>query len=121
MITIAIADIHQIYCQGLKTMLEQVEGFDVVLLSASDLQPEVFTRLCVDILLVDADLYQDCTAGSETMDLGWPATRMIILTMDHDEITPMAPGTDTIVKGSGKREFTEKIMKLILNPVKDYL
>ena len=112
MITIAVADINQTYCQGLKTMLEQVEGFEVVLLPAPGFRPEALNKLPIDILLMDEDLYQSYKTGIGEGEMVWPVTKTIVLTMDRDEIATLAVGMDAILKGSGKREFTERIMKL---------
>ena len=114
MITIAIADVNQIYCHGLKTLLEQVEGFEVVLLPVSGFGPETLNKLPIDILLVDEDLFDVFKTTSGKRDMGWPAKKTIIMTMDCQEILAPARGVEVICKGAGKREFAEKIMKLIM-------
>jgi hypothetical protein len=114
MITIAVADINQTYCQGLKTMLEQVEGFKVVLLPASGFLRETLNKLTIDMLLVDEDLYEACHAGPGKMETVWPDKKTIILTMDCKEMTTVHKGVEAICKGAGKREFVERIMKLTL-------
>ncbi len=114
MITIAVADFNQTYCQGLKTMLEQVEGFEVILLPVSDFTPEAIKKCPIDILLMDEDLYQSCKTGIGEGETLWPVTKTIVLTMDREEIATLAGDVNAILKGSGKREFAEQIMKLTL-------
>jgi hypothetical protein len=115
MITIAVADMNQTYCQGLKTMLEQVDGFEVILLPASVFLPEDLNKIHIDILLVDEDLYEDCNSMQGKSEIFWPVKKTIILTMDCKEISTVSSVVEAICKGAGKREFTERIQKLILD------
>jgi DNA-binding NarL/FixJ family response regulator len=115
MITIAIADVNQIYCHGLKTMLEQVEGFEVVLLPASAFLPEDLIRLHIDMLLVDEDLYEDSKIVTGNKEMAWPVKKTLVLTMDCNEMAKLPGVLEAICKGAGKREFTERIMKLSLD------
>jgi len=114
MITIAVADGNQTYCHGLKTMLEQVEGFKVILLPVSCFGLKILNKLPIDILLVDEDLYQSDTIGVGEGKTMWPVMKTIVLTMDRDEMAPLPDGQEAIYKGSGKQEFAERIMKLTL-------
>jgi hypothetical protein len=113
MITIAVADNNQTYSQGLKTMLDQVEGFEVVLLPASGFRPEELNKLHIDMLLVDEDLYDDSKKMPGKRQMGWPVTKTIVLAMDCNELATLPGVVGAICKGAGKREFTEMIMKLI--------
>ena len=72
MIMIALADGNPTYCQGLKTLLEQVEDFRVLVMP-----PENF---CLQL-----------ANGSDILQ-----------------------GPEVLYKGSGKREFEERIRKLAL-------
>jgi hypothetical protein len=119
MITIALVDFNKTYCQGLKTLLEQVEGFEVILLPSSDFQPEAFQHLSTDILLVDEDIYLNCKSGIGDPGSMRPAARTIVLTMDHDDIRFPESEVTVIFKGSDKREFSEMIQKLMLTPEKN--
>jgi hypothetical protein len=112
MITIAVADNNQTYCQGLKTMLEQVEGFEVVLLPASVILTEDLNKLHIDLLLVDEDLYEDSKIVPGKREMVWPVKKTIVLTMDCNEMATLSGVAEAICKGAGKREFTERIMKL---------
>ncbi len=116
MITIAVADNNQTYCQGLKTMLEQVEGFEVVLLPASSFHPDELSKLQVDMLLVDEDLYENCKTMAGNVEMSWSVKKTIVLTMDCNEVETLSGVAEAICKGAGKREFTERIMKLTMAP-----
>jgi hypothetical protein len=115
MITIAVADNNQTYCQGLKTMLDQVEGFEVVLPPVSGIRTEDLIKLHIDMLLVDEDLYEGCKTLPGNGEMVWPEKKTIILTMDCKELATLPGVVEVICKGAGKREFTERIMKLTLN------
>jgi hypothetical protein len=114
MITIAVAELNQTYCQGLKTMLEQVEEFKVFLLPASRFRPEDLNRLHIDMLLVDEDLYEDCKTMSGKREMVWPAEKTIVLSMDCNEMSTLPRSVEAICKGAGKREFADRIMKLTM-------
>jgi hypothetical protein len=64
------------------------------------------------MLLVDEDLYEDCKTMPGKRELVWPAQKTIVLTMDCNEMATMSGAVEAICKGAGKREFTERIMKL---------
>ncbi len=115
MIMIALADGNPTYCQGLKTLLEQVEDFRVLVMP-----PENFCLQLAngsDILLADEDLLQSCMETAELKKKPLPSVKTIILTMDLDELNCPRQGTEVLYKGSGKREFEEKIRKLALADV----
>jgi hypothetical protein len=112
MIIIALADGNPTYCQGLKTMLEQVEDFRVVVMP-----PENFCLQLAndsDILLADEDLLQSCMESAIMKKKPLPSVKTIILTMDRDELNFPRQGPAVLYKGSGKREFEERIRKLAL-------
>jgi DNA-binding NarL/FixJ family response regulator len=119
MITIAVADNNQTYCQGLKTMLEQVDGFEVVLLPASSFCPDELSKLHIDMLLVDEDLYEDCKSMPGNREMSWLMKKTIVMTMDCNEMATLSCMEEAICKGAGKREFTARIMKLMTAPGPD--
>jgi DNA-binding NarL/FixJ family response regulator len=119
MITIAVADNNQTYSQGLKTMLEQVEEFEVVLLPDSVFLPENLNELHIDMLLVDEDLYEDSKIAPGKKEMAWPVKKTLVLTMDCNEVAAYPDILEAICKGAGKREFTARIMKLMTAPGPD--
>ncbi len=115
MIVIALADGNPTYCQGLKTMLEQVEGFRVVLMPADGFCRKFAEDPSLDILLADVDLLQSCLERAGGKKQLQPPPGTIVLTMDRDELNSPHYGQELLYKGSGKREFEERIKKLVLN------
>jgi hypothetical protein len=112
MVIIAVADVNQTYCQGLKTMLEQVEDFRVVVMSPESFHLELANDPSVKILMVDDDLYQSFLDHETEKVMPMPAMKTIVLTMDRGELLSPPHGLEIIYKGSGKREFEDRIRKL---------
>jgi len=115
MIKIALADWNQTFCDGLQTMLEQVEDFRVIILPPDNFCQEVSNDQSVAILLVDDDLYQSCLEREERSDKPCSSRKTIILTMDRNELFCPPHGMEVIYKGSGKKEFEKLIRKLAGN------
>lgn len=112
MIRIAISDSNLIYCQGLKTMLGQVDDFRIVVLPPESLNIQRRDNLPIDILLVDADLYQAIQGHGSEKVVPVPKERTILLTMGPDEL-PGCPGKVLALrKGSGKHDFEAMIRKV---------
>ena len=112
MIVIALADGNPTYCQGLKIMLEQVDSFRVVLIPAEGFCPQFANDPSLDILLADEDLLQSCMEKTGEKKQLQPPPGTIVLTMDRDELNSPHDGQDLLYKGSGKKEFEERIRKL---------
>lgn len=112
MITIAVADFNLTFCQGLKTMLEQVEDFRVVILPHDNFRKALANEPSVGILLADDDLFQSWYDRADRKK-GSPSTlKTVILTMDRNDLICHPYATDIIYKGSGKREFERLIRNL---------
>ena len=112
MIAIALADGNPTYCQGLKTMLEQVESFRVVLLPVEGFCLQFANDPSLDILLADEDLLQSCIEKAGGKSQLQPPHGTIVLTMDREELNSSHYGMEMLYKGSGKKEFEERIRKL---------
>lgn len=112
MILIALADVNQTYCHGLKTMLEQVEDFHVAIIPPENFHPEFISDPSIGILLIDEDLYQQCLNIYPEQKMLLSSRKTIELTMDLDERLLPPNGYEVIYKGSGKKEFEERIRKL---------
>jgi hypothetical protein len=115
MIRIALADWNQKYCDGLQTMLEQVDDFRVIIIPPESFCQEIANDPSVDILLVDDDLYQSWLERAERKDSPCSSIKTIILTMDRNELICPPHGLEVIYKGSGKKEFERLIRKLAGN------
>lgn len=111
MITIALADKNQTYCFGLKTMLEQVEDFRVLILSQPWSEKSMTVIPSLDILIADDDLYSSLRNADDRDML---KTRSIILVMEEDELPLSQDSPAVILRGAGKKEFEDCIRKVIL-------
>lgn len=85
-INIAIADDHQLVIDGLISLLEKVEGFDV---KASALNGQEALRLAenlkIDVFLMDIDMpVMDGIAATQALKKDYPHIKVLVLTM-HDE------------------------------------
>jgi hypothetical protein len=112
MIEITLVDGNQTYCQGLKTMLEQIEDFRVEVISPENFCLQLAKGPSSGILLVDEDLYQQCLNLYPGQKMLLSSRKTIELTMDLDERLLPPNGHEVIYKGSGKKEFEERIRKL---------
>jgi hypothetical protein len=115
MINIALADWNQTYCDGLQTMLEQVDDFRVIIIPPENLCRKISNDPSIDILLVDDDLYQSWRESGERKDWPLSSLKTIILTMDRNELICPPHRLAVIYKGSGKKEFERLIRKLAGN------
>jgi len=112
MVTIAVADGNKTYCLALKTMLEQVQAFRILLLDPERLGSGIMDIPGIDILLVDIDLYLLNRDQIMAAEKAFPQLYTIILTMDKNELDGLRDIPETIYKGSGKREFTSRIRSI---------
>jgi hypothetical protein len=112
MIKIALADWNQTYCEGLQTMLEQVDDFTVTIIPPETFFEEIAKDPSVAVLLVDDDLYQQCREKAERNDKPRSSFKTIIMTMDREELICPPHGLGVICKGTGKKEFEMRIRKL---------
>ncbi len=112
MIMIALSDGNRTYCQGLKTMLEQVEDFRVAIIPPESICSAIANYTAAGILLVDEDLYQTCSDSAGKKERITPPPKTILLTMDRDELNSPFNGYEVLYKGSGKKEFEARIRKL---------
>jgi len=111
MITIAIADPNSTYPNGLRTILEQLDGLRVVIPDQANWYRECADIIPADILMIDEYFYAEYgnTGGNEA--LPFPREKILILTMDNEDQPPVVE--HTIRKGSGKKDFEEMIRKLV--------
>jgi len=87
MIRILVADDHTMFREGLREMLERQSDFDVVGESADGLETVRMAReLCPDVVLMDIHMpLLDGIAASRRISEACPKSRVIILTMDHED------------------------------------
>jgi two-component system, NarL family, response regulator LiaR len=87
MIRILVADDHTMFREGLREMLERQSDFDVVGEAADGIETVRMARdLCPDIVLMDIHMpLLDGIAASRRLTDVSPKSRVIILTMDHED------------------------------------
>ena len=119
MINIALADNNPIFCQGLKTMLAQVEDFMIFVLPPDALGMQQGDEFPADILLVDADLYHSVQGQGSGRVLPVPEGRTILLTMESDELPGGTGQVIAIQKGCGKGDFVAMIRKVTAAAIAD--
>jgi DNA-binding NarL/FixJ family response regulator len=87
MIRILVADDHTMFREGLREMLERQSDFDVVGEAADGLETVRMAReLCPDIVLMDIHMpLLDGIAASRRISDGCPKSRVVVLTMDHQD------------------------------------
>jgi DNA-binding NarL/FixJ family response regulator len=112
MITILLADNNPTYCNGLKTMLEQVEDFNIVILPPGQLSLERMADADIDVLLLDVNVYLSIDVKKRGAPQQNIESKTILLTMEHDEIPFQCSEIKTIAKGSRKKDFEEMIRHL---------
>jgi DNA-binding NarL/FixJ family response regulator len=87
MIRILVADDHTMFREGLREMLERQSDFDVVGETADGLETVRMAReLCPDIVLMDIHMpLLDGITASRRISDACPKSRVIVLTMDHQD------------------------------------
>jgi|GEM_PF-946539 len=111
MITVALADPNITYCQGLRTILEQMDGIKVITVSPGFLNSETAEALEADILFIDEDLYLEFGSPGGKKDKLFPSVCTVILTLDSE--TQIHCPEHNIHKKSGKKDFEMMIRKLV--------
>ncbi|MBN3034970.1 MAG: hypothetical protein JW861_05245 [Bacteroidales bacterium] len=113
MINIAIIDQNRTYRESLKTMLEQIEGFRVVLISSDDGCLSTKDGVRAQIVLFDYNIPP--TRWSEVTKIalatGMPY-KILLLTMFREEFVA-CNYTDKMLKSSGKSEFEFQIKRMM--------
>jgi len=112
MITVAISDPNITYSQGLKTILEQMDGIEVVTVNPGFWYSEPASPLTVDILFIDEELHQEFGSPGGKKDKLFPRACTVILTLDS-EIQLHCP-EHSIPKRSGKKDFEVMVRKIAL-------
>jgi DNA-binding NarL/FixJ family response regulator len=115
MIRILVADDHTMFREGLREMLERQSDFDVVGEAADGLEAVRMAReLCPDIVLMDIHMpLLDGTTASRRISDGCPRSRVIVLTMDHQDDTVFeairAGAQGYVLKEARTRDLVETV------------
>lgn len=114
-INIAIIDPNEIFRKSLKQLLEQIDGFSVIM-DADDFHffPISNTIPPIQVLLIDNSLVKDnCAAWINETPGQWKSVKTLMLATYKEELGFGSVNTEIILKSSGKKEFECKINSLI--------
>ena len=115
MVRILVADDHTMFREGLREMLERQSDFDVVGEAADGLETVRMAReLCPDIVLMDIHMpLLDGIAASRRISDVCLKSRVIILTMDHEDDTVFeairAGAQGYVLKEARTRDLVETV------------
>lgn len=113
MVSIAVVDGNAVFCQGLKIMLEQVDGFSISIVDCECITDNSEVNSGIDVLLIDEDLYTRFEKELYRVQSLYPSMKILLMTMDCPT-PPIIPGElEKICKGSGKGIFSEKINQIV--------
>jgi DNA-binding NarL/FixJ family response regulator len=110
MINIAIIDQNETYSSGLKTLLEQIDGFSVVSGSAIETVIQDPSNFPFHIVLIDNSFgIAGCNKMIREIISKAPKVKILILVMFSEELGLDYGSADVILKSSGKKEFENRI------------
>lgn len=113
MIHIAIIDQNPIYRESLKTLLEQVDGFNVVWTSPEGTWEAMATDPPVQMMIVDGNIgevkYRELVERTSSNGLH-PKT--LLLAMYREELDYDYGNTEVMLKSAGKMEFVRRIKSM---------
>jgi DNA-binding NarL/FixJ family response regulator len=113
-VNIAIIDQNEIYRESLKTLLEQIEGFRVVLVSGDFNCSFNLLNNPVEVMLIDNSIgKQKCDELIGRALSQGNSIKTLMLAMYRDELILDYGNIDVILKNSGKKEFEGRIRELI--------
>jgi DNA-binding NarL/FixJ family response regulator len=113
MINIAIADPNETFCRSLKTLLEQIDGFRVMMVTENEKFIHKSTNDPVDVLLIDISLYLDkCNRIIEELAGENNSMKIILLAMYEDDFESGFKKGEVILKSAGKEKFETRIRQL---------
>jgi DNA-binding NarL/FixJ family response regulator len=113
-INIAIIDRNRTFRESLKTLLEQIKNFRVVLDCDDNSCPENPGNDPVHVMLIDSSIGKEKCAFLMNETLAqWESVKTIILAMYKDELNLDSGKAEVMQKSSSKKEFENRIKKLI--------
>jgi DNA-binding NarL/FixJ family response regulator len=119
MIRIIIADDHQMFIDGLKSLLKPQKNFCVVGEAANGQQLlDLLQTTTTDIILMDVNMQvMDGIEATKQVKLNYPQIKILMLTMfstrDYIEKVLRAGAHGYILKNTGKEELTQAIQTVM--------
>ncbi|PKP32139.1 MAG: hypothetical protein CVT99_06635 [Bacteroidetes bacterium HGW-Bacteroidetes-16] len=114
MINIVLIDQHTTYRESLKMVLEQIDGFHVVLDSSDANWANAVADIPVHLMIIDASMgKEECTRMIKHALTIWKSIKTLILAMYREELEYDYGKAEVMLKSSVKREFEEKIKKMM--------
>jgi len=114
MINIAIIDQNETYRKSLKMVLEQVEGFHVVLESGEYSCLKGDDEITIQVLLINySPGNRKCAEQISEASMNRNFLKSLILVMYKDELNLDFDEADVILKSSSKKEFEKRIRELV--------
>ena len=114
MINIALIDQHTTYRESLKMVLEQIDGFHVVLDSSDANWVNAVADIPVDLMIIDGSMGKEkCSMMMNHAITKWKSIKTLILAMYREDLEYNYEHAEVMLKSSVKREFEEKIKNMM--------
>jgi len=113
-INIVLIDQHTTYRESLKTVLEQIDGFHVVLDSSDGNWANAVTDIPIHLMIIDGSIGKEkCSMMIKHALTKWKSIKTLILAMYREELELHYENAEVMLKSSVKSEFEEKIKKMM--------
>ena len=114
MINIALIDQHTTYRESLKMVLEQIDGFHVVLDSSDANWVNAVADIPVHLMIIDGSMGKEkCSMMMNHAIIKWKSIKTLILAMYREDLEYNYEHAEVMLKSSVKREFEEKIKEMM--------
>jgi DNA-binding NarL/FixJ family response regulator len=113
-VNIVLIDQHTTYRESLKMVLEQIDGFHVVLDSSEGNWANAVADIPVHLMIIDGSMGKEkCSMMINHAITKWKSIKTLILAMYREELEYDYGKAEVMLKSSVKREFEEKIKKMM--------
>jgi two-component SAPR family response regulator len=112
---IIIFEQNKVFRESLKTVLDQIQDFNIFFDTESDNCPETIYNEDVQLIIIDSCLGKNkCREIITKAVNNWPAVKLLFMINYKEEINNSFNNVDYIFKPSTKKEFEDKIRDLVL-------
>ncbi|MBE0648176.1 MAG: response regulator transcription factor [Bacteroidales bacterium] len=120
MIHIAIIDQNKIYRESLKMVLEQIDGFRVVLDSSDSNWVNSANNISVQLMIIDGSIGKEkCNELVNYVLTNGISRKTLVLVMFSEDLDMYEGEVETMLKSAGKREFEERIREIVADNEND--